>query len=372
MKNGTTTQTAIREADTSNMIINKASTSRVNQVDLENPGFGKVFSDHMFSMDYRDGQWQPSQIIPFGKIEILPSLATLHYGQALFEGMKAFRDNNGGVNIFRPEEHQQRINKSCRRMCIPEIDENTFIGALEELIRLDHNWVPTKRGNALYIRPFAFATDEDLSVKASNTYKFLIITSPVGAYYKEGINPVSLITPDNYVRSVKGSTGDIKAAGNYGPTILPARQAKENGFTQVLWLDAIEHKYVEEVGTMNIFFKINDRLITPPLEGSILGGITRDSVIHLANDWGIPIEERRISIDEVFEASTNGTLQEAFGTGTAAVISPVGRIQHNGKVLTTDEEKIGSFAKKLYDEITGIQYGERPDHFGWLHHVKTD
>ena len=372
MKNGTSVQTAIRETETSAMTIKKVSVSRVDQVDLENPGFGKIFSDHMFSIDYRDGQWQAPNIIPFGKIEILPSLATLHYGQALFEGMKAFNDSNGGVNIFRPDQHQERINKSCRRMCIPEIDGDTFMEALEELMRLDHKWVPTKRGNALYIRPFVFATDEDLSVKASNTYKFLIITSPVGAYYKEGINPVSLITPDRYVRSVKGGTGDIKATGNYGPTILPARKAKEDGFTQVLWLDAKEHKYVEEVGTMNIFFKIGNRLITPPLEGSILGGITRDSVIHLAEDWGITVEERRISIDEVFEASENGTLEEAFGTGTAAVISPVGRIQHNEKVLTTDEDTIGPFAKKLYDEITGIQYGERPDRFNWLHHVVTD
>lgn len=372
MENSETIETETRETGRLKLTIKKRETSRIKQYNLDDPGFGKVFSDHMFVMDYRDGRWQDPEIVPFGKIEILPSLAALHYGQSLFEGLKAMRSSNGGVNIFRPDMHYRRLNKSCRRMYIPEIDESVFMEALEALIRLDHKWVPDKRGNALYVRPFIFASDENLAVNTSATYKFFIITSPVGAYYKEGINPVSLVTPGEYVRSVKGASGDTKIPGNYGVTILPAALAKKRGFTQVMWLDAVEHKYIEEVGTMNIFFKINDRLITPPLQGTILGGITRDSVIHLAKGWGIPVEERRISIDEVFQASADGTLQEAFGSGTAAVISPVGRIEHEGRTIVTDENQIGPFARRLYDEITGIQYGEKEDRFGWLHHLDID
>lgn len=351
--------------------IRKSENSRLQETDLDNPGFGRAFSDHMFSMTYFDGQWHTPEIIPFSKIEFLPSLATIHYGQAIFEGMKAFRDVNGGINIFRPERHHERLNLSCQRICIPETDKDIFIEALEKLIRLDNEWVPTKKGNALYIRPFIFGTDEHLSVKASETYQFFIITSPVGAYYKEGINPVSLVTSGQFVRSVKGGAGYVKTAGNYAASILPAQKAKEKGFTQVIWLDAVEHKYIEEVGTMNIFFKIDNRLITPPLEGTILGGITRDSVIKLAENWGIPVEQRKISIDEVFEASAKGTLQEAFGTGTAAVISPIGRIEHEGRILTTDEEEIGPFARRLYDEITGIQTGEKEDIFNWNYHIEV-
>lgn len=359
----------MEQTPTYSTIIKKRPVSRIDQVDLDNPGFGKVFSDHMFSMEYRDGRWQDPEIIPYGKFEIAPSLATLHYGQSIFEGMKAFRSENGDVNIFRPHKHINRLNQSCRRLCIPEVDVDTTISGLETLVRLDAPWVPSKRGNALYIRPIIFATDEHLSVKSSETYRFLIMTSPVGAYYKEGINPVRLVTSGEYVRSVKGGAGFAKTAGNYGSSILPAQIAKSRGYTQVLWLDALEHRYVEEVGTMNIFFKINDRLITPPLEGSILGGVTRESVIELASDWNIPVEERRISIDEVFDASENGTLQEAFGSGTAAVISPVGRIDHIDRTLVTDEHRIGPFAQKVYNEITGIQYGDLEDRFNWLYHI---
>lgn len=349
--------------------IRKRPDSRIGMYDLDNPGFGKVFSDHMFSMEYRDGAWEEPEIVPYGKFEIEPSLATIHYGQTIFEGMKAFRSQNGSINIFRPGRHFERLNQSSRRLCIPETDLDTFINGLETLIQVDRQWVPSKRGNALYIRPVIFATDEHLSVKSSETFRFFIITSPVGAYYKEGINPVRLITSGEYVRSVKGGAGFAKTAGNYGASILPARIAKSKGYTQVLWLDALEHRYIEEVGTMNIFFLINGTLITPPLQGSILGGITRESTIQLAHEWDIPVEERLISIDEIFEAYENGTMQEAFGTGTAAVISPVGRIDHEGRTLVTDEHEIGPFARRVYDEITGIQYGEIEDRFNWLHTI---
>ncbi|HKJ32459.1 MAG TPA: branched-chain amino acid aminotransferase [Balneolales bacterium] len=369
MPDNSITESIIDKELSDQFSITETETSRINDVDLDNPGFGRQFTDHMFSIEYRDGKWQQPEIVPFQKIEFLPSLAALHYGQAIFEGMKAFRNKNGNINVFRPDKHHARLNKSCRRMCIPETDKDTFINALDLLINMDHDWVPTKKGNALYIRPFIFATDEHLAVKASQTYRFFIINSPVGAYYKEGINPVSLLTSGKYVRSVQGGAGFIKTAGNYAPTILPAQEAHKKGFTQVLWLDAIEHKYIEEVGTMNIFFKIGDRLITPPLEGSILGGVTRDSVIQISKEWGIPVEERRISIDEVFEAYEKGTLQEAFGTGTAAVISPVGRIEHEGKVITLDEDKIGPYAQRLYNEVTAIQYGEKEDTHDWIHTI---
>ena len=241
--------------------------------------------------------------------------------------------------------------------------------SLKKLITLDRGWVPKRKGYSLYIRPFIFATDNFLGVKVSDTYRFLIITGPVGAYYKEGINPVKLITPGGYVRASKGGLGAAKTPANYAATLLPAEEAKEKGFTQVLWLDGIEGKYVEEVGTMNLFFLIEDELITPPLEGTILPGVTRDSVIHLARDWGIRTSERRLSIDEVFASSKKGTLKEVFGSGTAAVISPVGEIHHEREKIIINDNKIGPLSQRLYDEITGIQYGERPDKFGWRHTI---
>lgn len=344
--------------------------SRINEVNLDAPGFGVVFSDHMVSVDYVDGAWQNPEIVPYGTFEVSPALSTLHYGQSIFEGMKAFPSADGSITVFRPKDHHDRFNRSCERMCIPKTDYNTFINALDRLISLDKGWVPKKAGNALYIRPFIFATDNYLSVKVSDTYKFFIITSPVGAYYKEGIKPVSLITSQNYVRAVKGGAGYIKTAGNYAASLYPAQKAKEQGFTQVLWLDAIEHKYVEEVGTMNMFFLIDGELVTAPLEGTILGGITRKSVIQLAEDWGVKVNERHISIDEVLEFGRNGRLQEAFGTGTAAVISPVGKIQHGDDHIIINDYEMGPFARKLYDTITGIQYGHLEDKFDWMYTVK--
>lgn len=343
---------------------------RVHEVDLNDPGFGSAFSDHMFSLEFKDGTWIKPEIIPFDDFRCSPAMATLHYGQTIFEGMKAFRNQDGEVQVFRPYRHFKRLNASCRRMCIPDINPEFMVYALKKLLDIDRDWVPRKQGNALYIRPLVFATDPYLGVRPSKTYRLLIMTSPVGAYYKEGINPVSLTTTDDYIRAVQGGSGFVKTACNYGPTLLPAQKAQRNGYTQVLWLDAHEHKYIEEVGTMNIFFKIDGTLLTPALGGSILGGVTRDSTIRLARDWGTEVVERPISIDEIFEAHHTGALEEIFGTGTAAVISPVGSIHHKGETLVTDKYHIGPFAERIYKAITGIQYGFEVDVHHWMSDVK--
>jgi len=347
------------------MKIIKTSKSRLRDVDFQHLGFGDIFSDHMLSVEYRDGEWGEAGIVPYGPIEVDPAICSLHYGQIIFEGLKAFCGRNGSIYLFRPQKYHERMNQSCRRLCIPEVDLDLFLNGLRALVSLDREWVPKRQGYSLYIRPFIFATDSFLGVKVSETYRFLIITGPVGAYYKEGINPVKLITPGGYVRASKGGLGAAKTPANYAATLLPAEEAKKKGFTQVLWLDGIEGKYVEEVGTMNMFFLIGDELITPPLEGTILPGVTRDSVLHLARDWGFKTSERKVSIDEAFAASEKGTLKEVFGSGTAAVISPVGEIHHEGRKIVVNDSKIGPLAQKLYDEITGIQYGEKPDKFGW-------
>jgi branched-chain amino acid aminotransferase len=349
------------------MEIIKTQRSRRDQIDFDHLGFGEVFSDHMLSMEYKDGEWGSPQIVPYGTIEIFPAMCSLHYGQIVFEGLKAFYTRMGAINIFRPQKYHERMNLSCQRLCIPKIGFDLFMDGLKKLLNLDKDWIPKKKGYSLYIRPFTFATDNFLGVKVSETYRFIIITSPVGAYYKEGINPVKLTTPGEYIRAATGGLGAAKTPANYAATLLPAEEAKKKGFTQVLWLDGVERKYVEEVGTMNIFFLIGDELITPPLGGTILPGVTRDSVIHLAKEWKIKVLERRISIDEVFKTSTESKLKEVFGTGTAAVISPVGEIHYEDQRIIINEGKIGHLSQKLYDEITGIQYGEKADKLGWCY-----
>lgn len=348
--------------------VRQAEKSRIDTADLDDPGFGAVFSDHMAVLEYnsRDQQWGIPHITPYDDFNCPPSLIGLHYGQSVFEGMKAFPTAGNTVEMFRPEMHIDRLNRSCRRLCIPEFNKEVFLETLQTLLNIDRKWVPRKRGNALYIRPIVFGTDEHLGVRPSESYTCLIITSPVGAYYKEGINPVSLTTNPEYTRAARGGTGGVKASCNYGSTLLPAQKAKEQGYTQILWLDGNEYRYVEEVGTMNIFFKFKDKLVTPPAEGTILPGVIRDSVIQIARSWEIPVEERRISIDEIFESHSNGSLEEIFGSGTAAVISPVGKITHNGRTLETDMDKPGPFAQKMYDSITAIQYGEKEDLFSWM------
>lgn len=349
------------------MEIVKTRQSRRDQTDFENLGFGEVFSDHMLSMEYQDREWGSPQIVPYGAIEVFPAICSLHYGQIVFEGLKAFHTRMGAVNVFRPQKYHERMNLSSQRLCIPKIEFDVFMEGLKKLINLDRDWVPRKNGYSLYIRPFIFATDNFLGVKISETYRFIIITSPVGAYYKEGMNPVRLTTPGEYIRAAKGGLGAAKTPANYAATLLPAEEAKKKGFTQVLWLDGVERRYVEEVGTMNLFFLIGDELITPPLEGTILPGVTRDSVIHLAKKWKVKVLERRISIDEVFKTSMEHKLKEVFGTGTAAVISPVGEIHHEDQRIIVNDGKIGPLSQKFYDEITGIQYGEKVDDFGWCY-----
>ncbi|HAO93453.1 MAG TPA: branched chain amino acid aminotransferase [Deltaproteobacteria bacterium] len=355
-----------------NIEVQKTAKSRLDPAALENPGFGTIFSDHMLSMDFSDGRWGEPMVVPFGNLEVSPALTTLHYGQAIFEGLKAFHAPDGSINIFRPDKYHERMLRSSARLCIPQVSYDDFLAGLSTLVKTDRDWVPKKKGYSLYIRPFIFASDNYLGVRVSETYKFLIITSPVGAYYKEGINPVRLTTPGEYVRAVKGGLGAAKTPANYAASLLPAEEAKKKGFTQVLWLDAIERRYVEEVGTMNIFFLIADELVTPSLEGSVLGGVTRDSVIRIAKEWGVKVCERRISIDELFAACGNGSLKEAFGTGTAAVISPVGEIHHQGAYIRINNGETGPFARKLYDYITSLQYGEAEDRFGWVYTIPAE
>ncbi len=353
----------------SDIKITKSKTSKIDSVDFENLGFGEVFSDHMFSMDYENGEWINQRIEPYGKIEFEPAMCTLHYAQAVFEGLKAFHVRDGSINIFRPEKNLERMNRSNERMCMPTIDEDMFFDAMTELIKLERDWIPKDTGHSLYIRPFIFGTENFLGVHPSSTYRFMIILSPVGAYYKEGFNPVSLLVPEEYVRAVKGGVGEAKTAGNYAASLLPAKIAQKKGFTQVLWLDGEHHKYIDEVGTMNIFFVIDDEVITPPLEGSILPGVTRDTVLDLTKSWGMKVNERRISIDELIQSSKEGRLQEVFGTGTAAVISPVDEIQYRDTNININHGQIGPIARRLFDEISGIQYGEISDTHGWIYNI---
>ncbi len=351
--------------------ITKSPKTRLTASMLENPGFGVYFSDHMFSMVYSKGEWGKAMIMPFGNIEVSPAMTVLHYGQAVFEGLKAFYAGDGTVNIFRPEKYHARLLRSCERLCIPPASYDAFLAGITELIKIDKAWIPEGKGYSLYIRPFIFATDEFLGVRVSETYRFLIIASPVGAYYKEGMNPVRLTTSGKYVRAAKGGLGEAKTPANYAASLLPAEEAKKNGFTQVLWLDGVERRYVEEVGTMNMFFVIDDEIVTPALDGTILAGVTRSSVLELVKHWGLKAVERRIGIAEVFEAEEKGTLKEAFGTGTAAVISPVGSISHEGREIMINSGATGMLSKRLYDAITEIQYGTGPDNFNWCHQVKA-
>lgn len=343
--------------------------SRIEQADLENPGFGRIFSDHMLEVEYRDGAWRQPSIRPYGPVEITPSLSTLHYAQSVFEGTKAYHVEEGVVHLFRPDKNYERMVKSCERMCIPPVGREVFLEGIRTLIRMDEQWVPRHEGHALYIRPFVCAWDPVIAARIANTYRFYVITSPVGSYYAK---PVRLVTSQNYVRAVQGGTGEAKTAGNYARSFYPARKANDRGFDQVLWLDAYEHTYVEEVGTMNIFFVIDDVLVTSPLTGTILPGITRDSVLTLARHWDMPVEERRITIDEVMDAGGNGRLQEVFGAGTAAVISPVSCISHDDTLITPQvDDGRGPVGQKLYDAICGMQSGKKEDPFGWIETVEV-
>jgi branched-chain amino acid aminotransferase len=329
-------------------------------------GFGDIFTDHMFLMDYEEGKgWFNARIEPYHHLTLDPAALCLHYGQEIFEGLKAYRGKGGAIYLFRARDNFVRMNRSAIRLCMQEIDVELGMEGMKELIRLDKEWVPRTQGTSLYIRPTMLATEPHLGVRPSKEYLFYIIIGPVGAYYKEGLNPVKIYVEDHYIRAAVGGTGDTKTAGNYAASLLAAEQAKKKGFTQVLWLDAAEHKYTEEVGTMNMFFVIGDEVVTPPLTGSILPGITRDSVIRIVRNWGMKIVERSPSIDEVVDTARSGELKEVFGTGTAAVISPVGQITYKGEDFVVAGGQMGELSQRLYNEIVAIQYGENEDPFGW-------
>lgn len=346
--------------------VNKVTTPKVVP-DADKLGFGKYFTDHMFVMDYQTGKgWYNPRIEPYGEFSLYPSAMALHYGQAIFEGIKAFRTVADDIVVFRTKDYLNRFNRSADILCIPNTDVEVVHAGLKKLIETDKRWVPAKQGTALYIRPFIFAADPYVGVKSSDTYKLFIILSPVGAYYAAGFNPVGIKVEDKYVRAVPGGIGEAKTPGNYAASLRAQVEAKKEGYDQVLWLDGVERKYVEEVGTMNILFKIKGEVITPALNGSILGGITRRTVLELCKDWGVKATERQISIDEVFAAHAKGDLEEVFGSGTAAVISPVGELSWKGKKLIIGDNKTGPFAQKLFDHVAGLQYGKVQDKFGWV------
>ena len=328
--------------------------------------FGRSFTDHMFVMNYStDKGWHDGRIVPYGPFELEPSAMVLHYAQEVFEGMKAYRTPDGGVQLFRPMENALRLQSSCERLCIPPIDPQTVVDAIKQLVKLEADWVPSEPDTSLYIRPFVIATDPALGVHASHTYIFAVICCPVGAYYAEGINPVKIYVEDEDVRAVRGGTGYTKCGGNYAASIRAGARAEEKGYAQVLWLDGVERKYIEEVGSMNVMFQVDGTVITPKLTGSVLPGITRKSCIELIKSWGIPVEERLITAQELFDAAEAGKLDEAWGTGTAAVVSPIGEMGWEGKHITVSGGKIGTLTQKLYDTLTGIQWGKIPDEHGW-------
>lgn len=337
----------------------------------ENPlVFGTIFTDHMYVMEYSTEKgWHDPAIMPYQPITLDPSAMVFHYGQEMFEGLKAYKTEDGRILLFRPDKNAERAVNSNRRLMIPEIPVDDFINGVKTLVELDQAWIPTKEGTSLYVRPFVIATDPFLGVRPSNTYKFIIILSPVGAYYPEGLNPVKIWIEDEFVRAVRGGIGEAKAGGNYVASMAAQVKAHEEGYSQVLWLDGVERKYIEEVGAMNIFFKINGTVVTPVLNGSILPGVTRNTCIELCKEWGLPVEERRISVDELEEAARTGALKEVWGTGTAAVISPVGHLRYVNDVFQIGDGGIGEISQRLYDTVTGIQLGKIEDTHGWTMEV---
>lgn len=352
---------------TTYQITTELTSNKKDKTPADQLGFGQIFTDHMFVMDYEEGKgWINPTITPYAPIELSPASMVFHYGQAVFEGLKAYMTESGDVQLFRPDRNFKRLNDSNDRLCIPAIDEALALEALKQLLRVDREWVPSAPGTSLYIRPFIIATEPYLGVNPSKNYKFMIIMSPVGSYYKEGINPVKILVEQHYVRAVVGGTGEAKTAGNYASSLKGSELAAQQGYSQTLWLDGKENKYVEEVGSMNIFFKIAGKVITPALNGSILPGITRDSMIQVLKSKNIPVEERAIAFEEVLEAAKNGSLEEVFGTGTAAVISPVGEFKWLDEIIAINDGQIGEVTQMLYNTLTGIQYGKLEDPFGWI------
>lgn len=349
----------------------RANTLKEKPSDETKLGFGHIFTDYMLVMPYDKGQgWHDPEIRPYGNIELSPAAMCLHYGQTVFEGLKAYRTAEGKVQLFRPDENFKRLNVSNQRLVIPNLDENLAMECLMELLRVEKDWVPHTEGAALYIRPYIFTTDPYLGVKPGEHYLFMIILSPSGAYYASGLDPVSIYVESKYVRAVRGGMGFAKTGGNYAASLIGQDEAHKQNYSQVLWLDGVEQRYIEEVGAMNIFFVIDGEVITPMLQGSILPGITRKSSIELCKSWGLNVTERRITIQEIADAYDAGKLDEVFGTGTAAVISPVGHLKWNDKIMEINDNKIGSISQRLYDTMTGIQWGKLEDKFGWTVEVK--
>jgi branched-chain amino acid aminotransferase len=342
-------------------------TSPKPEPNWHNLGFGKIMTDHMFIMDYTEGTgWHGARIVPYGPLELDPAASVLHYGAEVFEGLKAYYAGDDKILLFRPAANARRINNSARRLCMPELPEEDFVQAVQELVHVDRRWVPKLPDTSLYIRPIIIATEAQLGVKRSDQYMFIVMLSPVGAYYAEGLNPVKIFVEEDYVRAVRGGTGSTKCGGNYAAGLAAQYKAKQLGYSQVLWLDGAERKYVDEVGTMNVMFKINGQVITPGLSGgAILPGITRDSVLKLLHSWGVPATERRVSLEELYQAAQNGALEEAFGTGTAAVVSPIGELNIHGQKIAVGAGQTGPLTQKIYSVLTDIQWGRAADPFGW-------
>jgi len=350
--------------------IQRTSTPKAKPESQDGLGFGKNFTDHMFIMDYStDKGWHDARIVPYAPLELDPATMVLHYGQAIFEGLKAYRTKSNDILLFRPEHNMARVNLSNERLCIPLIDEDFCVKALKAFVDVERDWVPSAEGTSLYLRPFIIATDPFLGVRPSDTYKFIIIASPSGQYYPEGVSPVKIWVENNYVRAVKGGVGYSKTSANYSSSLKAQQEAHDANYTQVLWLDGVERKYIEEVGTMNVFFVIGDEVITPELQGSILPGITRKSVIELLRSQGKKVTERRLSVQELYDAHAAGKLTEAFGTGTAAVISPIGELNWSGNKITINNFETGAISQDMYNQITGIQSGVVEDKFGWTQKV---
>jgi branched-chain amino acid aminotransferase len=329
-------------------------------------GFGQIFTDHMFVADFQEEKgWYDPRVEPYGPLAMDPAAAVLHYAQAIFDGLKAFRGVDGQVRLFRPQKHVERMNLSAQRMCIPPLDPELALASIVTLVGIEKDWVPKTVGTSLYVRPTIVANEPFLGVRPAKSYIYFVILSPVGAYYPEGMAPVKIRVEERYVRAVEGGLGGAKTGANYAASLMAGEDAKHEGFTQVLWLDGVHRRYIDEVGTMNIMIKIGDEVVTPPLSGTILAGVTRDSVLTLLRDWGVRVSERQIGIDEVVGAHKKGTLAEVWGTGTAAVISPVGELAYRGEKMVVQGGGIGPLTKRLYDAIVGIQYGTAPDPYGW-------
>ena len=348
----------------------KAASLKQKPADETKLGFGQIFTDYMFIMNYKTGKgWHDARIVPYGNLSLSPAALCLHYGQEVFEGMKAYRRADGGIQLFRPEENFKRLNSSNERLVIPELPVEMAMEGLMELLKVEKDWVPSADGAALYIRPYIIAVDPFLGVRPGDEYMFIIILSPSGAYYASGLNPVKIYVESKYVRAVRGGMGYTKTGGNYAASLIGQDEAHKEGYSQVLWLDGIHRKYIEEVGAMNVMFKVDGKILTPDLNGSVLPGITRRSCIQLLKDWGYEVEERRISAEELFEAAKNGTLEEGWGTGTAAVISPIGELAEGNEKVIINGGKIGPVTQRLYDELTGIQWGRQADPHGWVYKI---